>query len=213
MGTLDNGAVRCFSPLSKSSQDWSFRTPQPKKSTVPTNRSPPSDVDGSLRSSVKKGSPIKSSDRNQTTTVLSKADQPKKPANFKIEIAVPSPPSLKEIQEDNVGKSEAVPELKTRHVLFSKTREERAQRFGGSRSGSRVVPFDDDEKHVSGVIDGSAAEEAYDSQKDAEDLSLIREQLLQIENQQSSLLDLLQVCTVFVFLHVTKSLLSCIFNI
>ena len=38
--------------------------------------------------------------------------------------------------------------------------------------------------------------------KDVEDLSKIREQLIQIENQQSNLLDLLQVCT-----NVTKLLL------
>jgi hypothetical protein len=45
----------------------------------------------------------------------------------------------------------------------------------------------------------SSAEDFYENHKDYEDLSLIREQLIQIENQQSSLLDLLQVQTIFEF--------------
>lgn len=205
---LDNGISRCFPPLSKSTQDGGFKTPQPKK-TAPTNRSPPSGSDGSFANSVKKGSPLKSNDQNST-----KVDHSKKPFGWKIEIAVPSAPSSEMVREDNnVGRNDFAvsdcrenkqcgnPQPETKHVVFSKTREEKLHKFGGLRSGSRVVPFDEDEKHgCSEVVDSNVAEEVYDNPKDAEDLSLIREQLLQIENQQSSLLDLLQVCTADLFL-------------
>ncbi|PON46540.1 Armadillo-type fold containing protein [Parasponia andersonii] len=198
----DNSSGRCFLPLSKSSQDSSSKTRQ-QKNEVPTNRSPPSDSDFSLPNSVKKGSPV-SSDRNSTTTMSRKVDHPKKPSQWKIEIAVPSSPSSKVVREDNVvGKNESPvlgngeneqsenPKLETKHAIFSKIREEKVHKFRGLKSGSRVVPFyDGDENH--GPDEGNAAEEAYENPKDAEDLSKIREQLLQIENQQSSLLDLLQ---------------------
>lgn len=189
-----------------------MKTPQPKK-RVPTNRTPPSDSDGSLPNSVKKGSPLKGNDRNSTATMFRKVDHPKKSSQWKIEIAVPSSPSSKVACEDNVvgkndspvlesGENEQSGNLKpeTKRAIFSKIREEKVQKFGGLRSGSRVVPFDDDDQnHGSDFVDGNAAEEAYESPKDVEDLSKIREQLLQIENQQSSLLDLLQVCCLKLF--------------
>lgn len=193
--TDDNGISRFSPPLSKSTQDGGFKTTQSKK-TVPTNRSPPSGSDGSFANSVKKGSPLKSNDKSAT-----KVDQLKKPFGWKVEIAVPSAPSSKVAREDdNVERNDLAvldcreneqfgnPKLETKHI-----REEKLHKFGGLRSGSRVVPFDEDEKRgCSEVVDGHVAEEVYDSPKDAEDLSLIREQLLQIENRQSSLLDLLQ---------------------
>ncbi|XP_062111767.1 TORTIFOLIA1-like protein 4 [Humulus lupulus] len=202
----DNGIGRCFPPLSKSSQDGGFKTPQQKK-RVPTNRSPLSDSDGSLPNSVKKGSPLKSNDRYSTPTMFCKMDHQKKASRWKIEIAVQNSPSSKVACEDNVGGKNDSPvsesgekqssnlKLETKHALFNKIREEKVHKFGGLRSGSRVVPFDDDddEYHGSDVVNDNAAEEAYDENpKDAEDLSKISEQLIQIENQQSSLLDLLQ---------------------
>lgn len=61
-----------------------------------------------------------------------------------------------------------------------------------SRFGSRVVPFIDDcELDID--INDNAIEYAYGTQKEVEDLSRIQKQLVQIENQQSNLLNLLQV--------------------
>ncbi|PIN18037.1 hypothetical protein CDL12_09293 [Handroanthus impetiginosus] len=55
---------------------------------------------------------------------------------------------------------------------------------------SRVVPFNCND-NVTG-LDEYAVKDNFENQKEFEDLSLIREQLLQIENQQSNLLELLQ---------------------
>ena len=79
-----------------------------------------------------------------------------------------------------------------KRVLFSKNSDEKLQKFGGLRSGFRVVPFGDDGNLDS---DGTVIKvsEVCESPQDVEDFSLIREQLIQIENQQSNLLDLLQV--------------------
>ena len=195
---LDNSIGRCFPPLSKSSQDSGYKTPQPKR-RVPTNRSPPSDSDGSMPNSVKKGSPLRTNDRNSTSTTSCNVDHPKKPSQWKIEIAVPSSASSKVACEDNDVRKNDSPasesgenerpgnsKLETKHAVFSKIYEEKMHKFGGLKSGSRVVPFDDSDQNL-----GSDGVDP----KDVEDLSKIREQLIQIENQQSSLLDLLQVCT------------------
>ncbi|ONI30616.1 hypothetical protein PRUPE_1G262400 [Prunus persica] len=194
--STDNGFGRCFPPISKSSDDSNFRTPQPKKTVPTTNRSPPSD--GSLVTTAKKGN-----ERKSETSLFSKQDH-KKPSDWKIEIAMPNSPSSKLVRKDDIlrsdsgdpeaGKNEHIgnnmPE--TKRVLFSKIHDEKVHKFGGLKSGSRVVPFNEDENFDSDIVVSNAAEEAYESQKDAEDLNLIREQLLQIENQQSSLLNLLQ---------------------
>ncbi|XP_016647023.1 PREDICTED: uncharacterized protein LOC103321477 [Prunus mume] len=194
--STDNGFGGCFPPISKSSDDSSFRTPQPKKTVPTTNRSPPSD--GSLVTTAKKGN-----ERKSETSLFSKQDH-KKPSDWKIEIAMPNSPSSKLVHKDGIlrsdsgdpeaGKNEHIgnnmPE--TKRVLFSKIHDEKVHKFGGLKSGSRVVPFNEDENFDSDVVVSNAAEEVYESQKDAEDLNLIREQLIQIENQQSSLLNLLQ---------------------
>ncbi|KAH7515824.1 hypothetical protein FEM48_Zijuj10G0067300 [Ziziphus jujuba var. spinosa] len=199
--SIDNDTSRCFPPISKSSYDSGSKTHQPKK-TVPTNRAPPPS-EGSLVNTAKKGSLPKSNDRNSSTSIMCKLDHLKKPSDWKVEVAVPSSMSSKVVHEDDTGKngSMVLESVKDEHSrdsvvekkhVFSKINEEKIHKFGGFRSGSRVVPVLDDEDHNLDVLVGNAVEEACESQKDAEDLSLIREQLLQIENQQSSLLDLLQ---------------------
>lgn len=70
----------------------------------------------------------------------------------------------------------------TRRALFQKTSDENFQTFG-------VVPCNDNrsESIVSNEVDDCSKKP-----RESEDLTLIRQQLVQIENQQSSLLDLLQ---------------------
>lgn len=63
---------------------------------------------------------------------------------------------------------------------------------GGLRSGSRVAPRSDDGDDSSDPAVKNCKDDVDESRKDSEELSLIREQLAMIENQQSSLLDLLQ---------------------
>lgn len=198
----DNGSGRCFPSISNSSNDDGYKTPKPKK-TVPTNRSPPSN--DSIVTPPKRESPPKSNDRNSSAAMIRKVDH-KKPSGWKIEVAVPNSLSLKVACEDDIKRSDferlesgenensgnSKPE--TKRVLFGKIRDEKVHKFGGLRSGSRVVPFQDDQDADLGDVVSNTVEEVDENSKEAEEVSLIREQLLQIENQQSNLLELLQVC-------------------
>lgn len=98
-----------------------------------------------------------------------------------VEVSKPPP-----YQNQNGVNSRA--EIK--RVLFSKMSDEKMRRFSGSKS--RVVPCIDDDDLDADVIVNNA-NEVCESPQDVEEFALIREQLLQIENQQSNLLDLLQV--------------------
>ncbi|XP_019076160.1 TORTIFOLIA1-like protein 4 isoform X2 [Vitis vinifera] len=198
----DNGAGGCFPPASKISCDVGFETPQPKK-IIPT-RSPPSD--NSLVTTARKRSPLQSSNNGKSTTAMFRKLDCKKPSDWKVEVAVPHPSSSKVACEDDLKRRYLVvsdseengncgdsrPE--TNRVLFSKISNEKMHKFGCLRSGSRIVPFHENNNSESAVVDSNATEEEiYENQKDIEDLSLIRKQLIQIENQQSSMLNLLQV--------------------
>lgn len=197
----DNGAGGCFPPASKISCDVGFETPQPKK-IIPT-RSPPSD--NSLVTTARKRSPLQSSNNGKSTTAMFRKLDCKKSSDWKVEVAVPHPSSSKVACEDDLKRRYLVvsdseengncgdsrPE--TNRVLFSKISNEKMHKFGCLSSGSRIVPFHENNNSESAVVDSNATEEEiYENQKDIEDLSLIRKQLIQIENQQSSMLNLLQ---------------------
>lgn len=165
---------------------------------VPTSRSPASD--SSYGTTSKTEISFKSNNRKPGASILCKSAD-RKSSDWKVEIAVPRTPSsigtcevhnrtsddakLGEV-ENNVN---CQPEKKM--VIYSKIRDDKMYKCGGFKSGSRVVPYSDDEK--SDFVPHNGIDEDFDYPKDPEDLSLIREQLLQIENQQSSLFDLLQV--------------------
>lgn len=197
----DNGAGGCFPPASKIPCDVGFETPRPKK-IIPT-RSPPSD--NSLVTTARKRSPLQSSNNRKSTTAMFRKLDCKKPSDWKVEVAVPHPSSSKVACEDDLKRrylgvsdseengncGDSRPE--TNRVLFSKISNEKIHKFGCLRSGSRIVPFHENNNSESAVADSNATgEEIYENQKDIEDLSLIRKQLIQIENQQSSMLNLLQ---------------------
>ncbi|KAH9607585.1 hypothetical protein KSS87_016798 [Heliosperma pusillum] len=83
--------------------------------------------------------------------------------------------------DDSVMRREDVKSTKpeTKRGLFSKN------------PSSRVMPYAEDGSNCSAAIDNSLANTCV-HQKDSEDLSLIRKQLVQIEHQQSSLMNILQ---------------------
>lgn len=130
----------------------------------------------------------------------------KKPFDRKTEIAEPQPTYIKVVSEDesritNSKFQDSVDDGRCRmvkqeakRVLFSKCHDEKSHKVGGLRSMSRVVPFIEDEPCELNEFDEIAYEDSYINHKEAENLSLIQEQLLHIENQQSSLFALLQVC-------------------
>lgn len=149
-------------------------------------------------STWRKRSPSKSTplggDKRSSPTSLLKLDR-KNPLDWKVEITVPNVENSKGM----VGRSrEQVENENSRHskndvkrVLFDDKHDDKTRKFGGLRSGSRVVPFHEKESSESTVEPSNATEEHSGSYKD-NDLSSIRKQLIQIEKQQSSLLDLLQ---------------------
>ncbi|KAJ0247604.1 hypothetical protein HA466_0160420 [Hirschfeldia incana] len=94
-------------------------------------------------------------------------------------------------EEDKVKSGE--PDI-IKHTISEKSREEkRVYGFGcGLRSGSRVAPCSEDGDDSCDLVVKNGKDGVGERRKDSEELSLIREQLAMIENQQSSLLDLLQ---------------------
>ncbi|KAK7291660.1 hypothetical protein RIF29_06979 [Crotalaria pallida] len=109
--------------------------------------------------------------------------------NWDVQVAVPhaSSAAMAADQGDIQEKSRFLkPEM--RRALSNKNPDDKIQKFGGSKAGSRVSPYHEeiqDSVPVSTVTNDR-------NEKESEELSLIRDQLHQIEKQQSSLLDLLQ---------------------
>lgn len=112
--------------------------------------------------------------------------------DYKVEIAIaPDATPIKVVTEEKLLKGGNVRDrLEARRTLFQGS-EDRSAKLAGHKAGSRVVPYEGggNLEEISEVEGGS---ERHTVHKD-ESLSEIRTQLLQIENQQSSLLDLLQV--------------------
>ncbi|KAF2325392.1 hypothetical protein GH714_027388 [Hevea brasiliensis] len=181
---------------SDNSHEVGIKSPQPKK-TVPANRSPPSDA--SSVTTARKQYSVKTNNDNSKTAMCRKMDH-RKSSTWKIEIALPQGTGCgDDIKRCNSGvfesggdpnKEKCTPDTKL--VLCSSVREDKQHKFGGLKSGSRVVPFNDDDNFYNKDVEANNPNEEFFENKDIEDLSLIRDQLVQIENQQSNLLDLLQ---------------------
>lgn len=196
----DDVGARCSPTLSRSSSDDTFETPKLKK-TPPTSRPPSSD--NSTATIGLKRSPSKSVDKKPSITMMGKLDVQKK-SDWSIEIAVLQPSSLQvasnvdskdgniEVVDSITNESSRSVKSETKRVLFSETYHEKLHKFGGLRSGSRVVPYSEIDDCESDVVESNAIEDVDGNQKDVEGLNMIRKQLVQIENQQSNLFDLLQ---------------------
>lgn len=149
-----------------------------KKRSILASKSTPPD-----KGSVKKVSPA----------VLHKVDQ-KKPSDLRVQVSAPSGASLVDAHEDGTvlkvknNENTRLPKPETKRALFSRISDDKVHKL---RSGARVTPYNE-ESHEFTVSNNT--ENIHIKQKDCEDLSTIRNQLVQIEQQQSSLLDLLQVC-------------------
>lgn len=191
----DSGKGQCFS---ENSVDTGFKSPQ-QKEIVPTNGSSPSKV--TFVSTVKRKTPKKISDKNLSTGISCELDHTKC-YDWKLDTSDSNSSPLDTDREDDIkrcdfevskpclSQMQVNPRKDIRRALFSKMSDEKVQKFGGLRSGSRVVPFYDDPGSDFTVNNIS---EACEGPQDVEDLSLIREKLIQIENQQSNLLNIIQV--------------------
>ncbi|KAF5741030.1 ARM repeat superfamily protein putative isoform 1 [Tripterygium wilfordii] len=173
-----------------------------QKGLLPSQSRSSSSSDSFVTTAKKSSPPLSTSRSSSSNTQAIHKLNHKKTSEWKIGIAGPHSPSSTAACEDNFKRCEyrnlepvdsgnnENSTTETKQFLFSKIRDDKMHKFVGLRSGSRVVPFNDN--HCSDVVVSNGMDEVYSNQKDAEDLSLIREQLVQIENQQSSLLDLLQ---------------------
>lgn len=175
-----------------------------KKQTPPSRPTPPTGSSASASAStLRKRSPLKSSNRN-VSPVLRKGDH-KKASDWKVEIAISRSTLSKGTGGDDLReRNENIPQRKsneingvskpeTKRALFSKSSDENLPKPSGFRYGSRVVPCPEERSDFT-LVASNTAEDHHRNNKDCEDLSSIRNQLVQIEQQQSSLLDLLQVC-------------------
>ncbi|KAA8517510.1 hypothetical protein F0562_017860 [Nyssa sinensis] len=80
-------------------------------------------------------------------------------------------------------------DVKNRYAEVSKSEENESC----LKSGSRMVPFLENDNCESDMVNNNVTKEVNGNHEEVEDLYSIRKQLVQIENQQSSLLDLLQL--------------------
>ncbi|KAM0914453.1 hypothetical protein ACQ4PT_011620 [Festuca glaucescens] len=171
-----------------------------RRNTMPASRSPPSDA---LRNvSNRRSSPPSriGNKKGSSPSRSSHADQAKK-YDYKVDVTVAADATpVKTVTEEKLLKEGNVrARLEARKMLFQKSGEKGYKKLAGLKSGSRVVPYngDGDSEDSTEVEDGpeefqpEEPEEAESAHKD-EDLSKIRMQLVQIENQQTNLLDLLQ---------------------
>lgn len=177
------------------SDDVGYVTPYVKKA-APKIRSPMSNT--SSATSNQKKTPLKS-DFGKSKAARSCQGDFKRSSDCRIEVSVPenriSKATSEEQMSQNLGVSDSEDSesclnrnFEAKCFPFNRNSDER-RRVGGSKFGARVVPLygnaDSDSTAVS-------ATDLVGSEKEFENLSLIQKQLRQIENQQSSLLDLLQ---------------------
>ncbi|KAK4263325.1 hypothetical protein QN277_028755 [Acacia crassicarpa] len=183
----------------KSSVDSSLKSSQPKK-IISTNKSLPCEV--SDASTVRRKSFKKSKDKNLNSEISLELDHGLSDRKFETPDSNSFPLNMEreddikrcgsEVSKPCLSQNCENPRTEVRRALFSKKADEKVHIVCGLRSGSRVVPLCDDDFPDSESSVDNNVNEAYKNPRDVENLSLIREQLGQIENQQSNLLNLLQ---------------------
>lgn len=161
-----------------------------RRNLSPTNKSPPREALHNVSNRRTSSSSI--GNKKNSPPSRHNSDQAK---NFECKVNVTDAPDatpIKNVTEEKFLKDGNVrARLEARRVLFQKNGEERYNKVPGLKSGSRVVPYngDDDSEEIAESED---VHEEFQSGHKEEDLSKIRMQLVQIENQQTSLLNLLQ---------------------
>ncbi|KAK6920776.1 HEAT repeat [Dillenia turbinata] len=138
----------------------------------------------SISPATGKRSLLKNADE-KTSSSFQKLDC-KKISDRKSEAAV-----AEGFEDDYKGKDSRKRFSKPEAKQVNKNSDEKMQKSGGFRSGSRVAPCPDCGPESTVVVSNNTEDICWNN-KECEELSLIRKQLVQIENQQSSLLDLLQ---------------------
>lgn len=161
-------------------------------SNTPPARRRNSLENASPSSTARKRSPLGSNVKKTGTGMFQKLDR-KKPPDVKVEIVAAAGCYGMELAN---GKDEHVSETSEgekkafdiKRTLFKESNGKH-NKLGFFRGASRVVPCGDTSVVVSNET------------RESDDLSLIRKQLLQIESQQSNLMDMLQVYSYFFHLY------------
>lgn len=181
---------------SRNSCTGGSEVPLMRKKSIPTSISP--QLNSSSATTVRRRGPV-----DKSGSAMFRKLERKKASDLKVEVTAPHAPSVMRIHEDGLKKKdEKAPERgeneknrftkpETRRVLFTKNSDDKMNKFGGFRSGSRVVPCQEENSETTVEV-SNTTEVPHRNHKECEDLSLIRKQLVQIENQQSSLLNLLE---------------------
>ncbi|KAL1531797.1 TORTIFOLIA1-like protein 3 [Salvia divinorum] len=156
----------------------------------PATRTP--HADGSRASTARKRSPLGSNVKKTGPALFQKLDR-KKPSDLKVEIVTPagcygvelSDGKGEHAMETSEGEKKAFEKSGIKRALFKENNGK--HKLGFFRGASRVVPCGD-----TSVVVSNETGDICRNQKESDDLSLIRNQLLQIESQQSNLMDMLQ---------------------
>ncbi|KAJ9163690.1 hypothetical protein P3X46_023330 [Hevea brasiliensis] len=172
---------------SKSSCAAGSEAPRMRKKTSLASRTTPP-YHSAVNMARRRGS-LTSAEKKMAPSLFRKVDC-KRPLDWKVEVAIPNSTAT------GIGDNDSAPKRKmakpeTKWTLLSKNSDDKMLKFGGMKSGSRVVPCQE-ESPASTVVASNVIENHHTNHKECEDLSLIRNQLVQIERQQSNLQDLLQ---------------------
>ncbi|KAF6158346.1 hypothetical protein GIB67_022426 [Kingdonia uniflora] len=151
-----------------------------KKTTVMTFDSP--QTNKMRASTARERSSLKSCENKSSLALLRKLDN-KKPTTLKFEIGHPHTPPSAEAGDSDLHQKDA---------RASESGDNENNRLKSLKQNVLALTIRHIEIIESTVLVSNTIEEVYANHKNNEDLSLIRTQLGQIENQQSSLLDLLQ---------------------
>ncbi|KAL5725316.1 hypothetical protein ACHQM5_008472 [Ranunculus cassubicifolius] len=184
--SIDKTTGECSPSSSVSSSAMCDDLSQTKRKTMRRNSFPASN--DSSATSAKKRIPLKSRNKTSPPTIFHKLDQ-KKSSERKCNPEgrnenAQEPKQNTKVEQPEVNESTPFSESQGRDNFFSKQNNQKMHKFE-----PRSISYSE-ECSDSTISDGS--EDQYEIPKEGEDWSLLRKQLLQIENQQSSLLDLLQ---------------------
>ncbi|KAK7304566.1 hypothetical protein VNO77_42447 [Canavalia gladiata] len=185
----ENASDGRYPPVSQNSCSPGSVITKLRKKSSPVNKSTP--PDRSTARNAKKMSAL--SGNRMSSGVLRKLNH----SNWDVPIAVSNVPDQDELQRRDETVLERSKKDKsrffgseTKRALFDKNPDDKMHKFGGSKARSRVVPCSEESQDTGPVC--YVTKDLHRNDKESEDLSSIRAQLLQIEKQQSSLLDLLQ---------------------
>jgi len=181
----ENANEGCCPSRSRISRAVDPNTPQIRRKAVSHRRS--STSDSALKTTAgKRGAPAK--DKRSSPLIVRKLEY-KKPSGGNVEATDLHCSSVTPAYEDDpAGNDKDVPQKE--YVGPSKSEPKRS--LFSKNHASSVVPYPKDDSEGTMAV-SNAPSDVCRHHKDCEELSLIRKQLVQIENQQSSLMDLLQV--------------------